>query len=175
MINALVGFVFAIEKVDDDDVVFLTIAVATSDALFDALRVPGQIVINYQRTELKIDTFRSSFRSNHDAAVVLKIIDESRADVSSFRTCYAIRASMPLHPCGVNLFRVLIRVRAIEENNSVRKLAIAENSKQVVLSAPRFCKDDGLFGRTELRCLSEGNAQSLKQCPSLGVVVDDCG
>ncbi len=46
--NAAVGLVALIEEVDDHHVVLLAVAMAAADALFDALRVPGQVVVDDQ-------------------------------------------------------------------------------------------------------------------------------
>ena len=44
--DALVGGVALVREVHDDDVVLLAVAVDTADALLDALRVPGQVVVD---------------------------------------------------------------------------------------------------------------------------------
>ena len=41
-----VGLISFVEKVDDDHVMLLTVAVTAADPLFDALRVPGQVVVD---------------------------------------------------------------------------------------------------------------------------------
>ena len=53
--DALVGGVLAVEEVDHHHVVLLAVAVAAADALLDALRVPGQVVVHHQRAELEVD------------------------------------------------------------------------------------------------------------------------
>lgn len=55
--HAAVGGVALVEKVDDHHVVLLAVAMAAADALFDALGVPGQVVIEHQRAELQVDAF----------------------------------------------------------------------------------------------------------------------
>ncbi|MPN43598.1 hypothetical protein SDC9_191158 [bioreactor metagenome] len=44
--DAPVGLVALVEKVDNDDIVFLPVTVTTANPLFDALRVPGQIKVD---------------------------------------------------------------------------------------------------------------------------------
>ena len=46
LVHADIGGVPRIAEVDDNDIELLPVAVATSDALFDALRVPGQIIVH---------------------------------------------------------------------------------------------------------------------------------
>jgi hypothetical protein len=43
---------------------FLAVAMAAANALFNALRVPGKVIINDQRTKLQVDAFRRRFRGN---------------------------------------------------------------------------------------------------------------
>ena len=47
-----VRFVVEVHEVHHDDVVFLSVTVAATDALFDALWVPGQVVVDDERAEL---------------------------------------------------------------------------------------------------------------------------
>ena len=59
----------------------LPIAMAAADALLDALRVPGQVVIHHQRAELEVDALRAGLRGDHDAALFAEIIHEGGAHV----------------------------------------------------------------------------------------------
>jgi hypothetical protein len=68
LVNALLGVVLEIEEVDDGHVDLLAVAVAAPDALLDALRVPGQVEIDDQRAELKVDAFRAGLRSDQDGS-----------------------------------------------------------------------------------------------------------
>ena len=47
LIYANVGGIGAIEKVNDNHVVFLPIAVAAADSLLNALRIPWHVVVDY--------------------------------------------------------------------------------------------------------------------------------
>ena len=60
---------------------FLTVAMAAADALLDTLRVPRQIIIDHQGTELQIDALRPGLGGNHDAALLAEVIDQRRAHV----------------------------------------------------------------------------------------------
>ena len=66
--HALVGRVLPVQEVDDDDVVLLAVSVAAADALLDPLGVPGKVVVDDERAELKVDAFRACFGGNHDLA-----------------------------------------------------------------------------------------------------------
>ena len=77
LIDAFVRFVLAVEEVDDHDVVLLAITMAAPDALFNALGIPGQVVIDDERTELEIDAFRASLGRDHDPAFVAEIVHQA--------------------------------------------------------------------------------------------------
>ena len=66
--HAPVGLVALVQEVDDDHVVLLAVAVAAADALLDALRVPGQVVVDDQRAELQVDAFRRRLGGEQDRA-----------------------------------------------------------------------------------------------------------
>ena len=57
----LLGAILEVQKINDGHVDLLAVPVTPADALFDALRIPGQVEIDDQRTELKVDSFRSRF------------------------------------------------------------------------------------------------------------------
>ena len=48
----------------------LAVAMATADALLDALGIPGKVVVHDQRAELEIDAFRCGLSSDHNARPV---------------------------------------------------------------------------------------------------------
>src|SRR2546427_12526143 len=84
----------------------LPVAVATSNSLFDALRIPRQIVVHHQRAELKIDAFRARFGGYHNAALFTEIIHERRADVGRHLSAECSEANRfePAFQCFEDLF-----------------------------------------------------------------------
>ena len=68
LVDALVGGVVLVEEVDDHHVEFLAVAVAAADALLDALRVPGQVVVDDEIAELKVDALGGGLGRDQDAA-----------------------------------------------------------------------------------------------------------
>ena len=83
---APIGLVALVQEVDDDDVVLLPVAVAAADALLDALRVPGQVVVDDQRAELEVDAFGRRFGGEHDGRLVAEVLDQRGAHVHCART-----------------------------------------------------------------------------------------
>ena len=68
-VHPFVGLVLTVEKVDHHHVMLLSVTVATANALFNALWVPRQVVVDDHRAELEVDTLSACFRGNHDRAV----------------------------------------------------------------------------------------------------------
>jgi hypothetical protein len=54
-VSAAVDLVLLVEEVDDDHIVFLTVAVATPDSLLDALGVPREVVVDQRVCPLEVD------------------------------------------------------------------------------------------------------------------------
>ena len=79
--DTFVGLVSFIQEVDDDYVMGLAIAMATSDALLDPLRIPGEVIVYDLRAELQVDAFCGGLCGNHDGRCQTEIIDQSSADV----------------------------------------------------------------------------------------------
>ena len=75
-VNTLVSGVLAVEEIDYDNVVLLTVAMATANSLFDPLWIPRQVVINDERAKLEIDAFRSCLGRDHDASFFAEIIHQ---------------------------------------------------------------------------------------------------
>ena len=73
-----------VEKIDDDDIAFLTIPMASPNALLDSLRIPRKIVIDNEIAELKIDSFRRRFGCNHNDSRISKMFDDRRSHIGSW-------------------------------------------------------------------------------------------
>src|SRR5262249_1615509 len=82
--NAQIRRIFAVEKIDHDHIVLLSVTMAAADGLFDTVRIPGQVVIYNQGTELQIDAFGRGFRGNHQVGVIAEVLDNCGAQVDRF-------------------------------------------------------------------------------------------
>ena len=85
LIDALIGSVGFVKEINDNDIVFLAVTVATSDALLDTLRIPREIVVDDQRAELQVHSFRGGLRGNHDGGFVAEVIHNRSAFVGGGR------------------------------------------------------------------------------------------
>src|SRR3990172_1799567 len=97
-INPLVCLVILIQEVDHDNVMLLPIAMATAYALLNALGVPGQVVVHYERTELQVNPLGSGFSCDHDLPSFLKVINKGRTHVSGAGASYPISSFVALKP-----------------------------------------------------------------------------
>ena len=58
---------------------------AAANTLLHTLWVPRQVEIDKQRTELKVDAFRSGFGSDENALAILEGFDDGGLHVGGFR------------------------------------------------------------------------------------------
>ena len=103
LVDANIGGVCFVEEVDDDHIVLLAVAVASADALLDALRIPRHIVVHDQIAELEIDALSRGFGGNHDAGFVAEVLDQGGAFVGGGRAGDAVGAGVLLHPIAGRL------------------------------------------------------------------------
>ena len=80
-VNTPVGFVAFVQKVDDDDIVLLSVAVAATDALFDSLRIPRKVVVHDDGAELEVDAFGRRLRRQQDRSPLTELLDDGRLHV----------------------------------------------------------------------------------------------
>lgn len=83
-IHTGVGFIAFIYKIDHHHIVFLPVTVAAADALFDALRVPQQIVVDDKRAKLQVDAFCARFGGNHEGGLLFEIFHQRGAGIRRF-------------------------------------------------------------------------------------------
>ena len=102
LVDPLVGGVALVEEVDDDDVELLAVAVAAADALLDALRIPGQVVVDDQIAELKVDALGGGLGGDHDGGFVAEVLDERGAHVGGRRAGDAVGAGVLLQPALID-------------------------------------------------------------------------
>src|SRR5206468_958210 len=64
LVDALVRRVRFVEKVDDNNIELLAVPMASAYALFDALGVPGEVVVHDQVAELKVNALGRGLRGD---------------------------------------------------------------------------------------------------------------
>src|SRR5690606_22704084 len=104
-VHTSIGLVAAVNEVYYHHIVLLPVTVTASDALFDTLRVPGQVIVDNQRTELKVDTLCSGLGGNHDGAAVLEVLDQRSARVGGLGAGDSVSALVKLEPVLIDGLR----------------------------------------------------------------------
>ena len=127
----------------------LPVAMAAANALFDALRIPRQVVVDHQRTELQVDALGSGLGGDHDFALIAKIIHQRSTGVRAARTTHPVGAFVALNPLGVETPGDRVAIGAIEQHHIIGITVAREQGQQVFLGAARLCKDDGLLRGAE--------------------------
>lgn len=64
--HALISRIALVQEVDDHYIEPLAVAVATANALLHTLGVPGQVVVDDERTELQVHALGRSFGGDKD-------------------------------------------------------------------------------------------------------------
>ena len=83
--NALLRLVAKVQHIDHGHVDLLAVTMAAADALLHPLRVPRQIEIHQQGTELQIDALGAGFRRDQDCLVIAaEGIDHSALHIGGF-------------------------------------------------------------------------------------------
>ena len=132
--HAAVGLVALVQEVDDDHVVLLAVAVAAADALLDALRVPGQVVVDDQRAELEVDAFGRRLGGEQDRGFVAEVLDQRGAHVHRARAGGAAGVAVLLDPALVDRGRLRPAVGAVEEHDLSRVAVGLEEGLQILLA-----------------------------------------
>src|SRR5271166_2538565 len=74
------GLVIPCDEVDHGDIALLAIPVASSNALFDALGVPGEIVVDYRFTELQVQALCAGFGADENLRTCTKFVYQREPD-----------------------------------------------------------------------------------------------
>ena len=74
--NTQISSVFTIQKIHHHDIMLLAVSMTTANSLFDALRIPGQVVINNQGTELEVDPLGACLGGYHYPPLITKVFDQ---------------------------------------------------------------------------------------------------
>src|SRR6266496_831525 len=114
-----VRLVIPCEEVDHGDIALLAIPVASPDPLLDALRVPGQIVVNHRLAELKVQAFCAGFGADENFRTRAELVYEREPD-SNLAARFGSRretGALLLLPACVRLVRALVIVYAAEQGD----------------------------------------------------------
>lgn len=143
-VDALLGLVLLVQEVDHGDVDLLAIAVATTDALLDPLGVPGQVEVDQQRAELKIDAFGTGFGGDQNGFTVPEGIDDGGLHVGALGAGNRVGALVASQPVSVDGLAFRIRVGTVQQRDFSGITVLRQQLGQVGLGADRLGEDDRL-------------------------------
>src|SRR6266478_4290494 len=106
---------------------------APADALLDPLRVPGQIVIYYEIAKLEVDAFRRRLSCDHDGRMIAEIFYDGGPLIGGRRAADTIGTCVLFQPSLVDISRLLIGVRAVEQNDLTTELGLFEDTIKILL------------------------------------------
>ena len=129
LVDALVGGVLLVEEVDHHHVELLAVAVAAADALLDALRVPGQVVVDDQIAELEVDALGGGLGGDQDGGLVAEVLDQRGPHVGAGRAGDAVGAGVLLQPALVDGLGLRVVVGAVEEHHLAGELGLLEDAR----------------------------------------------
>ena len=171
----MLGVVLEIEEVDDGHVDLLAVAVATPDALFDTLRVPGQVEIHEERAELKIDTFGPGFRGDQDRLLVAEGFDDGGLHVGRLGAGDSIGAFVLDQPVLKDGLALRIGILAVQKNDFIGIAAVGKQLRQVVLGADGFGEDDNFALSALFDDLVENAGKRVDEFVAFFVLADGKG
>src|SRR5438309_9109438 len=118
---------------------------ASADTLFDPLRVPGQIVIYYEIAKLEVDAFRRRLSCDHDGRLIPEIFHDGGPLIGGRRTADTIGTCVLFQPSLIDISRLLICARAVEQNDLTAELGPFEDTIKILLGAPGLRENERLL------------------------------
>jgi hypothetical protein len=161
--HATICVVSLVQEIDYDNIVLLAVTMAPPDALFDALRVPRQVIIDDERAKLKVHSFRGCLRREKDRCLVAKMLNQCGTNIDRPRPRRSSRAYVPCQPAFINPRGLVAAVGPIEHNNLAFVAMRFEESVQVILRSARLSKHEGLSRRACFRHLGKANVERFQK------------
>src|SRR5712691_7657216 len=122
---------------------FLPIAMATTDALLNALGIPGQIVVDDETTKLQVDPFCARFGSNHNGGTLPECLNQSSAYIYTFQAGDHVLSGMALEPIAVDVQRIRIVIRAVQGDDAPSIAIGFQQFLEVALGPTRLRENEG--------------------------------
>ena len=104
LVEPRVGGVLPVEEVQHQHVALLAVAVAAADALLDALRVPGQVVVHHQVAELEVQPLGAGLGREEDLRAVAELLHQ-RLPLLGRAGVAGEQRDRPAQPCAASSSR----------------------------------------------------------------------
>ena len=108
---------------------------ATTNALLHPLRIPRQVVVNQERTELQVYAFRRRFGGNHDLRILAEAVNQRGAFVGRNRTGDAPPVCRVGAPRLINGAGGGVIVRAVKQHHLAGVTVFLRKCRQMLLRA----------------------------------------
>ena len=168
----LLRLVVPVDESDDRHVPRLAVAVATPDALLDALRVPGQVVVDHRLAELEVQSLGSGLGAHQHLGPRAEFVNqgEPHGDLAArLAPGSEVRALFRL-PAGEGLARARMIVDTAEKGDLlVLKPIVEEQLPQVLLGRDRLGEDHGFAAAGSVAATIEDEPDRLQERARLGV------
>ena len=171
-IHAQVRRIALVQEVDDHHIMLLPVSVAASDALLDALGIPGKIEVDDHRAKLKIDSLGPGFRGDHDLGFATETVDQGMAQHHGFAASrvHVAVVSVLRHILFIDLFGIGIAFAAAGETDDIPCIAIGfKESAQVFHGATGLREHHDLLLCPKLPHFRPTGIQRLQKMRCLGV------
>src|SRR5690606_41364869 len=109
---------------------------AATDTLFDPLRVPGKVVVDDLRAELKVYAFGGRLRRDHDRGMVAEFLDQRSAHIDGARPGNLLGALGVNEPALVDILCPAVRIGTTESHNLIGVTVTFKKVAEVVLGSP---------------------------------------
>ena len=131
---------------------------------------------------MEVNALCSGLGGNHDRRLVTEVVHQRRPHVRAGRAADTVGARVPLQPMVIDIFRFLVVVRAIEQQQLARKLSLLKNAEEVFLCSSGLCENKRLLLNRgvylvllRLGCCGKPPAQSRQQHFTLRVFDNGLG
>ena len=135
------------DEVDHGDITLLAVPMTAPDALFDALRVPRQIVVDNRLAKLQVQPFCASLGAYEHLRTRAELVHEGKphGDLATRLGSRRKAGAFFLLPSGERLLRTRVIVHAAEQGDVFVAEADGEKqASQVLLGGDRLGEHDGL-------------------------------
>src|SRR6266446_6234375 len=161
------------DKVDHGDITLLAIPMTASDALFDALRVPRQIVVDNGLAKLQVQPFCASLGADEYLRTRAELVYEGKphADLATRPGSRRKAGALFLLPSGERLLRTRVIVHAAEQGDVfVAKADGEKQASQVLLGSDRLGKHDSLSAAVTVPPQIKNHLDRFLEGAGLGIV-----
>jgi hypothetical protein len=161
------------DKIDYGDITLLAVPMTAADALFDALWIPRQIIVDNGLAKLQIQSFCASFGAYKYLRTRAELVYEGKphGDLAARPDPRRKAGALLLLPSGERFLRTYVIVHAAEQGDVfVAEASGEKQASQVLLGSDRLCKHDGLAAAATVPAEIKNHLDRFLERARLGIV-----